>query len=132
LGLMNSINSIGGDISTQAMKGVTDGISTSLITTATGMIVAIFTLAFYRIFQAFLFNQAKIFRKAGNELELLYRQYWPAANAKGRSPGAEHSNSSFGSDGLNRRSLNSQESGERLREPKLKGSDPDVDSTSNN
>jgi biopolymer transport protein ExbB len=96
------------------------------------MVVAIFTLVFYRIFQAFLFNQAKIFRKAGNELELLYRQYWPAANAKGRSPGAEYSNSSFGSDGLNRRSLNSQEPGERNREPKLKGSDPAEDSPSNN
>jgi biopolymer transport protein ExbB len=135
LGLMNSINSIGGDLSTQAMKGVTDGISTSLITTATGMVVAIFTLAFYRIFQAFLFDQAKIFRKAGNELELLYRQYWPAANAKGRSKDAEYSNSSFGSDGLNKRSLNYQpEPEERNGEPKpkLKGSDPDIDSSSNN
>ena len=133
LGLINSLSSIRlGDIGTSATTGVTLGISEALITTATGMVVAIFTLAFYRIFQAFLFNQAKIFRKAGNEMELLYRQYWPTANAKGRSPGAEYTNSSFGSDGLNRRSLNSQESGERLREPKLKGSDPDVDSTSNN
>ena len=133
LGLINSLSSIRlGDIGTSATTGVTLGISEALITTATGMVVAIFTLAFYRIFQAFLFNQAKIFRKAGNELELLYRQYWPAANAKGRSPGAEYSNSSFGSDGLNRRSLNSQEPGERNREPKLKGSDPAEDSPSNN
>ncbi|TAE98186.1 MAG: MotA/TolQ/ExbB proton channel family protein [Oscillatoriales cyanobacterium] len=133
LGLMNSIQKANpGDISAEATKGVTLGISEALITTASGMVVAIFTLVFYRIFQAFLFNQAKIFRKAGNELELLYRQYWPTANAKGRSPDTDRNNSSFGSDGLNRRSLNSQESGERLREPKLKGSEPDVDSTSNN
>jgi hypothetical protein len=33
---------------------------------------------------------------------------------------------------LNRRSLNSQESGERKREPKLKGSDQAEDTLSNN
>ncbi len=132
LGLINSLSSIRlGDIGTAATTGVTLGISEALITTASGMVVAIFTLVFYRIFQAFLFNQAKIFRKAGNEMELLYRQYWPTANAKGRSQSTQHSNSSFGVDGLNRHSLNSQESIERNREPKLKGSDPDVDSTSN-
>jgi len=132
LGLINSLSSIRlGDIGTAATTGVTLGISEALITTASGMVVAIFTLVFYRIFQAFLFNQAKIFRKAGNELELLYRQYWPTANAKGRSSSTEHSNSSFGVDGLNRHSLNSQESIERNREPKFKGPDPDVDSTSN-
>ena len=137
LGLINSLSSIRlGDIGTSATTGVTLGISEALITTATGMVVAIFSLTFYRIFQAFLFNQAKIFRKAGNELELLYRQYWPTANAQGRSAAeAEYGKSSFGSDRLNKHSLNSQpESGERNREPKpkLKGSDPDVDSTSNN
>jgi biopolymer transport protein ExbB len=134
LGLINSLSSIRlGDIGTSATAGVTLGISEALITTATGMIIAIFTLVFYRIFQAFLFNQAKIFRKAGNELELLYRQYWSAANAKGRSTSeAEYGKSSFGSDSLNKHSLNAQESGERNRQPKLKGADPNVDSTSNN
>ncbi|MCU0547435.1 MAG: MotA/TolQ/ExbB proton channel family protein [Oscillatoriaceae cyanobacterium Prado104] len=133
LGLINSLSSIRlGDIGTAATSGVTLGISEALITTASGMVVAIFTLAFYRIFQAFLFNQAKIFRRAGNELELLYRQYWPAANTKGKTSNVEYSSSAFGSDGLNRLSLNSQESAERNREPKLKGSDPAEDSTSNN
>lgn len=133
LGLINSLSSIRlGDIGTAATSGVTLGIGEALITTASGMVVAIFTLVFYRIFQAFLFNQAKIFRRAGNEMELLYRQYWPVANAKGRSPDTEHNNSSFGSDGLNRRSLNSKESGERKREPKLKGSDHTEDTLSNN
>jgi biopolymer transport protein ExbB len=133
LGLINSLSSIRlGDIGTSATTGVTLGISEALITTATGMVVAIFTLVFYRIFQAFLFNQAKIFRKAGNEMELLYRQYWPTANTKGRSSSGEYSNSSFGSDNLNKNSRKSQESVERNREPKLKGSDPAEDSTSNN
>lgn len=78
LGLIRSLSGIQlGDLGTSSTTGVTLGISESLITTATGLIVAITTLSFYRIFQALLFNQAKIFRQAGNELELLYRQYWP-------------------------------------------------------
>lgn len=77
LGLINSLSGINlGDLGTSSTAGVVLGISEALITTATGLIVAITTLAFYRIFQAFLFNQAKIFRKAGNEMELLYRQEW--------------------------------------------------------
>ncbi len=75
LGLIRSLSAIKlGDLGTASTTGVTLGIGESLIATATGLIVAITTLAFYRIFQAFLFNQAKIFRHAGNELELLYRQ----------------------------------------------------------
>jgi biopolymer transport protein ExbB len=38
--------------------------------------VAISSLAFYRLFQGFWFNQVRIFRKAGNDLEVLYRQRW--------------------------------------------------------
>jgi biopolymer transport protein ExbB len=40
-------------------------------------VVAIFSLVFYRWFQGLLVHQVKIFRKAGNELELLYRQFPP-------------------------------------------------------
>lgn len=78
LGLIQSLGSIKlGDLGTSSTAGVTTGIGESLISTAAGLIVAITTLIFYRVFQAFLFNQAKIFRQAGNELELLYRQDWP-------------------------------------------------------
>ncbi|MCA1992130.1 MAG: MotA/TolQ/ExbB proton channel family protein, partial [Coleofasciculus sp. S288] len=52
------------------------GIAEALITTATGLIVAITSLAFYRLFQALWYNQVKVFRKTGSELELLYRQAW--------------------------------------------------------
>ena len=77
LGLINSLRSIRiSDLGTQSTAGVTLGISEALITTATGMIVAIVSLAFYRLFQAFWYNQVRIFRKAGSELELLYRQAW--------------------------------------------------------
>jgi len=65
-----------GDIGTASTAGVTTGIGEALITTAAGMIVAITALAFYRLFQGLIFNQTKIFRKAGNDLELLYRQQW--------------------------------------------------------
>lgn len=75
LGLINSIGSIRiNDLATQSTAGVTLGIAESLISTATGMIVAIVSLVFYRLFQAFWYNEVRIFRKAGSELELLYRQ----------------------------------------------------------
>ncbi|MGL6139554.1 MAG: MotA/TolQ/ExbB proton channel family protein, partial [Planktothrix sp.] len=66
-----------GDIGTSSSADVTLGIAEALITTATGLIVAIISLAFYRVFQGLMFGQVKIFRKAGNELELMYRQNWP-------------------------------------------------------
>lgn len=78
VGLIRSLREIRlGDIGTASAAGVTLGIGEALISTAAGLIVAIVSLAFYRLFQGFLFSQAKIFRKAGSELELLYRQHWP-------------------------------------------------------
>ncbi len=78
LGLIQSLGAIKlGDLGTDAAAGVTTGIGESLISTATGLFVAIAALVFYRLFQAFVVNQVKIFRKAGNDLELLYRQYPP-------------------------------------------------------
>lgn len=81
LGLINSLSSISiSDLGTSSSDGVSLGIGESLYSTAMGLVVAIISLAFYRLFQAFLFNQVKVFRKSGSELELLYRQYWPQAN----------------------------------------------------
>ncbi len=81
IGLITSLRSIRiGDIGTASTSGVTTGIGEALISTATGLIVAVFSVAFYRIFQALVFNQAKLFRRAGNELELLYRQNWQDSN----------------------------------------------------
>lgn len=75
LGLIHSLRSIRiNDLGTEATAGVTTGIGESLISTATGLIVAIISLVFYRLFQGFLVNQVKVFRKAGNEMELLYLQ----------------------------------------------------------
>jgi biopolymer transport protein ExbB len=78
LGLIHSLRSIRiGDLGTESTAGVTTGIGESLISTASGLIVAIISLVFYRLFQSFVVNQVKVFRKAGNEMELLYRQSPP-------------------------------------------------------
>lgn len=77
MGLIQSLGNIRlGDLGTAAAAGVTTGIGQSLISTATGLIVAISSLVFYRLFQGFVVNQVKVFRRAGSDLELLYRQYW--------------------------------------------------------
>ena len=77
-GLIQSLESIKiSDLGTEASAGVTTGIGESLYSTAAGLVVAIFSLIFYRWFQALLVNQVKIFRQSGNELELLYRQFPP-------------------------------------------------------
>jgi biopolymer transport protein ExbB len=77
LGLIGSLSAIRlGDIGSSSTSTVTLGISEALISTAFGLIVAIVSLAFYRLFQGLVTNQARIFRRTGNELELNYRQFW--------------------------------------------------------
>ena len=77
LGLIRSLRSISfSDLGTASVAGVPTGIGEALISTAAGMIIAIVSLVFYRFFQALWYNQVRIFRKAGSELELLYRQDW--------------------------------------------------------
>jgi biopolymer transport protein ExbB len=77
LGLIRTLGAITFTaLGTEAGKDAAGGIGESLISTAAGIIVALFALSFYRIFQGLVFNQAKIFRRAGNEVELLYRQKW--------------------------------------------------------
>lgn len=77
-GLIGSLESIKiGDLGTEATAGVTTGIGEALYSTALGMGITIVSLIFYRFFQALLVNQVKIFRKAGNDLEILYLQSPP-------------------------------------------------------
>lgn len=77
LGLINSLGSLRlGDIGTSATGEVTFGIAEALYSTAMGLIVALVSLVFFRIFQGLVSGQAKLFQKAGSELELLYRQNW--------------------------------------------------------
>jgi biopolymer transport protein ExbB len=84
LGLIRSLGSIRfADLGTASVAGVPIGIGEALISTATGLIVAITSLAFYRFFQALWYNQVRVFRKAGSELELLYRQDWLQGEGEG-------------------------------------------------
>ncbi|WP_373542618.1 MotA/TolQ/ExbB proton channel family protein [Chamaesiphon sp.] len=77
LGLIRALEGVElGDLGTAKGSTITLGISESLISTAAGMIVAIFSLGFYRVFQGLVSGQIKLFRGAGNQLELLYREYW--------------------------------------------------------
>ena len=77
LGLIRTLGAITFTaLGTEAGKDAAGGIGESLISTAAGIIVALLALSFYRIFQGLVFNQAKVFRRAGNEVELLYRQKW--------------------------------------------------------
>lgn len=85
LGLITSLRGLklGDNITNAAGGNVTDGISASLYSTAVGMVVAIVSLGFYRLFQGLIFGQINLFRGAGNQLELLYREHW--LNTKGKS-----------------------------------------------
>jgi biopolymer transport protein ExbB len=77
LGLIQSLGNIElGDLGTTSTTGVTLGIGNALKSTAAGLIVAVVSLVFYRLFQVFLLTQAKVFGRAGSDLELLYRQAW--------------------------------------------------------
>lgn len=83
LGLISALSSIKiGDLGNSSTAGVTLGISEALISTAVGLIVAIISLTFYRLFQAFWSNEVRIFRKAGSELEMIYRQRWMQVEAE--------------------------------------------------
>ena len=76
-GLIQALSSIKiSDLGTADSSGVTLGIGESLISTAAGLLVAIISLSFYRLFQAFWSNQVRLLRKAASQLEVMYRQRW--------------------------------------------------------
>jgi biopolymer transport protein ExbB len=77
LGLITSfasldIGNIGG---TQSQK-VTGGISEALVSTAAGLVVAIFTLMFANTFRGMYQRQIALIQEYGGELELLYRRQY--------------------------------------------------------
>ena len=75
-GLIGSFYSLRiGDVAANTKSGsLTEGIAVALITTATGLIIAIFASAFHRLFLALQDQQTKLFMKVGNQLELIYRK----------------------------------------------------------
>lgn len=67
---------IGGGGSGEQASAAAAGIGEALITTAAGMVVAILALLIFRVLVTLQAQQVDYFSDAGNELELIYRQYW--------------------------------------------------------
>ncbi|MBH8572328.1 MotA/TolQ/ExbB proton channel family protein [Nostocaceae cyanobacterium CENA369] len=75
LGLIASFASLNlGDVGGSKTVGVTSGISEALVSTASGLIVAIFVLFFASIFRGLYQRQIALIQEYGGQLELLYRR----------------------------------------------------------
>ena len=75
LGLIASFASLNiGDVGGSKTTGVTAGISEALVATATGLVVAIFTLVFANTFRGFYIRQIALIQEYGGQLELVYRR----------------------------------------------------------
>jgi biopolymer transport protein ExbB len=75
LGLIQSFASLNlGDVGGTKTTGVTSGISEALVSTASGLVVAIFTLMFANIFRSMYQRQIAQIQEFGGHLELLYRR----------------------------------------------------------
>ncbi|UKO97238.1 MotA/TolQ/ExbB proton channel family protein [Nostoc sp. UHCC 0870] len=75
LGLIASFASLDiGDVGGTKTAEVTDGISEALVSTAAGLVVAIFTLFFANSFRGLYSRQMALFQEYGGQLELLYRR----------------------------------------------------------
>ncbi len=81
----NNLNIGGGGASESATKAAA-GIGEALITTASGMVVAIIALSFFRIFVTLQSQQIDYFSEVGSELELIYRQVWYEPSAYNHTP----------------------------------------------
>lgn len=76
LGLINSFGSLRiGDLGGTATTNVTAGISEALVSTAAGLIVAIFTLLFANTFRGLYLQQMALIQEYGGQLELIYRRH---------------------------------------------------------
>ncbi|MBV6622433.1 MAG: MotA/TolQ/ExbB proton channel family protein [Rivularia sp. (in: Bacteria)] len=77
LGLIGSFASLNlGDVGGSQTANVTGGISEALVSTAAGLVVAIFTLMFANTFRAMYQRQMALIQEYGGELELLYRRHY--------------------------------------------------------
>ncbi|MBE8964841.1 MotA/TolQ/ExbB proton channel family protein [Nostocales cyanobacterium LEGE 12452] len=77
LGLINSFASLNiGDVGGSKTTGVTAGISEALVSTASGLVVAIFTLLFANTFRGLYQRQIAWIQEYGGQLELLYRRHY--------------------------------------------------------
>jgi biopolymer transport protein ExbB len=75
LGLIASFASLDiGDVGGTKTSNVTSGISEALVSTASGLVVAIFTLLFANTFRGLYLRQIAWIQEYGGQLELLYRR----------------------------------------------------------
>ncbi|HYX14046.1 MAG TPA: MotA/TolQ/ExbB proton channel family protein [Nostoc sp.] len=75
LGLITSFASLNlGDVGGSRTASVTAGISEALVSTAAGLIVAIFILMFSNTFRGLYQRQIALIQEYGGQLELLYRR----------------------------------------------------------
>ncbi|MBD2775539.1 MotA/TolQ/ExbB proton channel family protein [Iningainema tapete] len=75
LGLITSFASLNiGDVGGARTAGITGGISEALVSTAAGLVVAIFTLLFANTFRGLYQRQIALIQEFGGQLELLYRR----------------------------------------------------------
>ncbi|MDZ7954616.1 MAG: MotA/TolQ/ExbB proton channel family protein [Nostoc sp. DedQUE12b] len=75
LGLITSFASLNlGDVGGSRTASVTAGISEALVSTASGLIVAIFILMFANTFRGLYQRQIALIQEYGGQLELLYRR----------------------------------------------------------
>ncbi|MBC7823325.1 MAG: MotA/TolQ/ExbB proton channel family protein [Candidatus Parcubacteria bacterium] len=75
LGLITSFASLRlGDVGSTNTTNVTGGISEALISTASGLVVAIVTLLFANTFRGLYIRQIALIQEYGGQLELLYRR----------------------------------------------------------
>ncbi|MDJ0732561.1 MAG: MotA/TolQ/ExbB proton channel family protein [Nostocaceae cyanobacterium] len=83
LGLIASFASLNlGDVGGSQTAGVTGGISEALVSTAAGLVVAIFTLMFANTFRGLYQRQMALIQEYGGELELLYRRRYERGGEK--------------------------------------------------
>ncbi len=77
LGLMQAFSGLGvTNIGGSRTANVTGGISEALISTVSGLCVAIFTLLFANSFRGLYRRQLALMQEYGGKLELLYRRYY--------------------------------------------------------
>ncbi|MEH2208964.1 MAG: MotA/TolQ/ExbB proton channel family protein [Nostoc sp.] len=87
LGLINSFASLNiGDVGGSKTTGVTAGISEALVSTASGLVVAIFTLLFANTFRGLYQRQIAWIQEYGGQLELLYRRRYERGEKSYRNP----------------------------------------------
>ncbi|MGD1895655.1 MAG: MotA/TolQ/ExbB proton channel family protein [Phormidesmis sp.] len=83
LGLIRSFASLNlGGLDGTNTSLVTGGISEALVSTAAGMIVAIFALLFANLFRGFYRRQIALLQEYGGQLEILYEWHYQSLNQK--------------------------------------------------